>query len=348
MCARISLATFFVSRFSQVASNSACWSLARSSRPNGKAALTSLMSHAMPAWRRFVAVLDSPELLREQGHFIVWDTPTSATEGRRRLQASTNGSTATFREAESSELATLTTLMSRPPAGAVRVIGSGQISDPDDLARTVREVFCRRGGRYLPASAAAIAAEQGRATVILNNGDRLQGGIVVIAAGVASGCLMGGLGYLVPMIAERGYHVQSPGERWPSSLPPVVFEDRSMIVTRFRTRVRASSFIELARADSPADRRKWQRLWARIDALGLPFERRGAEWMGSRPTLPDYLPAIGRSERATNLFYAFGHQHLGLTLAPITAEVVAALVEDRPSPVNLAAFNLERFRAWKF
>ena len=47
--------------------------------------------------------------------------------------------------------------------------------------------------------------------------------------------------------------------------------------------------------------------------------------MGSRPTLPDYLPAIGRSERTPNLLYAFGHQHLGLTLAPITATLVAAL-----------------------
>ena len=297
----------------------------------------------MSAWHRLVAALESPQLLREEGHFIVWDTPASAAAGRLRLQASISASPATFREAEPDELHELAMLMSRPPGGAVRVIGSGQISDHDDLARAMKEGFARCGGRHLRASAAAITVREGRASVILNGGDALQADVIVVAAGVASGGLMASAGYRVPMIAERGYHVQSTGERWPLSLPPVVFEDRSMIVTRFRTRVRASSFLELAHADSPADRGKWQRLWTRIDALGLPFEKPGSEWMGSRPTLPDYLPAIGRSKHAPNLLYAFGHQHLGLTLAPITAEIVAELVGDRRPPVSLAAFDLERF-----
>jgi D-hydroxyproline dehydrogenase len=312
----------------------------------GKVALSNLMSQAMPAWRRFVAALDSPQLLREEGHFIVWGTAASAAAGRRNLQASISASTATFRDADSNELAMLTMLMGRPPAGAVRVIGSGQISDHDDLARAMKEGFGRYGGRHLRASAVAIEVKDRRASVTLNNGDRLQAGVIVVAAGVASRELMAGAGYRVPMIAERGYHVQSTGERWPLSLPPVVFEDRSLIVTRFRTRVRASSFLELAHADSPADPRKWQRLWAHIDALRLPIERPGGEWMGCRPTLPDYLPAIGHSERAANLLYAFGHQHLGLTLAPITGEIVAALAGDYRPPVSAAAFDLERFRGW--
>lgn len=310
----------------------------------GRAALGSLMSHAMPAWRRFVAALESPQLLREEGHFIVWDTPASAAAGRLTLEGSVSASPATLRDAQPDEIQRLTMLMSRPPGGAVRVIGSGQISDHDELARAIKEGFCRSGGRYRRASAAAITVREGRANVVLNDGDVLQAAIVVVATGVASSGLMSSAGYRVPMIAERGYHVESTGERWPLSLPPVVFADRSMIVTRFQTRVRASSFLEFTHADSPADRNKWQRLWARIDALGLPFERGGRHWMGSRPTLPDYLPAIGRSQHAPNLLYAFGHQHLGLTLAPITAEIVAELADDRPPPVSLAAFDLERFR----
>jgi D-amino-acid dehydrogenase len=65
--------------------------------------------------------------------------------------------------------------------------------------------------------------------------------------------------------------------------------------------------------------------------------------MGARPTLPNYLPAIGRSRRAGNLLYAFWHQHLGLTLAPITGEIVLALVEGRQPDLNIAPFDLERF-----
>jgi D-amino-acid dehydrogenase len=65
--------------------------------------------------------------------------------------------------------------------------------------------------------------------------------------------------------------------------------------------------------------------------------------MGCRPTLPDYLPAIGRSARLDNLFYAFGHQHLGLTLAPITARLVADMIEDTAQAGTLAPFDLARF-----
>jgi len=147
------------------------------------------------------------------------------------------------------------------------------------------------------------------------------------------------------MIAERGYHLQAPGARWPADLPPVVFEDRAMIVTRFEDSVRASSFVELARPGAPADPAKWAALRRRISELGLPFELPGAEWLGARPTLPDYLPAIGRSRHHTNLLYAFGHQHLGLTLGPLSGEIIADLVEGRAPPVSLAPFDIERFGA---
>ena len=117
-----------------------------------------------------------------------------------------------------------------------------------------------------------------------------------------------------------------------------------MIVTRFRSGLRAASFVEFGRADSPGDARKWARLRDHVQALGLAFRLPGEPWMGARPTFPDYLPAIGRSRRADNLFYAFGHQHLGLTLAPVTVVAVAALVDGDPPSVDVAPFALERFQ----
>lgn len=116
-----------------------------------------------------------------------------------------------------------------------------------------------------------------------------------------------------------------------------------MIVTRFSSGVRASSFVEFGRAGSPPDAGKWRRLRAHVQELGLPFEQTVAEWMGARPTLPDYLPAIGRSERAVNLYYGFGHQHLGLTLAATTGEAVAALVTGEVPHLDLQPFDLRRF-----
>jgi len=59
--------------------------------------------------------------------------------------------------------------------------------------------------------------------------------------------------------------------------------------------------------------------------------------------LPDYLPGIGRATSGQNLFYAIGHQHLGLTLAAPTAQLIADLVAGRNTPWDIGALDLRRF-----
>ena len=84
--------------------------------------------------------------------------------------------------------------------------------------------------------------------------------------------------------------------------------------------------MEFARSDAPPDPRKPARLRQQLRALGYACELEGPSWLGSRPVLPDYLPGIGRAPGPAKLFYAIGHQHIGLTLAPFTAELVADIV----------------------
>jgi D-amino-acid dehydrogenase len=83
----------------------------------------------------------------------------------------------------------------------------------------------------------------------------------------------------------------------------------------------------------------------KVRALGHACELEGPSWVGARPVLPDYLPGIGRAQEPANLFYAIGHQHIGLTLAPITADLVADLVAQRIPRHPVAAFDLRRFGA---
>src|SRR5262249_1774147 len=85
------------------------------------------------------------------------------------------------------------------------------------------------------------------------------------------------------------------------------------------------------------------RLRAALTELGYRCETEGPSWMGPRPTLPDYLPGIGRASGPHELFYAVGHQHLGLTLAAVTADLVAEIVTDRTPRLNLKPFDLRRF-----
>jgi D-amino-acid dehydrogenase len=293
----------------------------------GKAALTRLMAGAMPAWRRLAADLGDSALLREDGHFILWETAATAAAGRAAWAATDTG-TATIRDATTGELEALRGAMGAPFAGAVRCEGSAQIADPTRLAAALAAALARAG--VVRRTGQATLAQRGNRVSVAIGGDSLDADVVLVAAGVGSAVLLAGIGVRVPLIAERGYHIEAPTSG--SMLPPRVFEDRSMIVTRFGDRLRAASFVEFSRADLPPDPRKWVRLERHVAELGLAFEGEVTPWYGSRPTLPDYLPAIGRVPGSANLAAAFGHNHLGLTLSAVTGEIVAAMLVGGTSP----------------
>jgi D-amino-acid dehydrogenase len=126
-------------------------------------------------------------------------------------------------------------------------------------------------------------------------------------------------------------------------LPPTLFDERSLIVARFSSGLRATSFLELGDPDPPGDPRKWVWLEQQLDELGIAFSKAPDRWKGPRPTLPDFLPAIGRMNAHPRVLYAFGHQHLGMTLSAITAELVEALATGAAPSLDLAPFRVERF-----
>lgn len=317
--------------------------LLRASTParfaRGKAALSAMLATAIPAWQRVLADAGVPGLLRVDGHYVVWETPASAARGRAAWLSADTG-TASVRNATGAELAQLRTLCTTPIAGAVRFEGSGQITDTAALGAALVERFAAAGGARVHDRARGVREHDGRARVTLETGPVLDADCVVVAAGAASAPLVAPLGLRAPLIAERGYHIEGEPGDWPVDQPPVVFEDRAMIVTRFADRLRAASIVEFAAVETPADPRKWARLRAHVAALGLPLREPVAPWMGARPTLPDYLPAIGRLGAVA---YAFGHQHLGLTLSATSGEALAALLHGEPPACDLAPFDLARF-----
>jgi D-hydroxyproline dehydrogenase len=294
----------------------------------GAEALSALLAGALPAWRRRLSTIGSPQLLIEAGHYAVWEDAASSVRGRAAWHR--NSGCATAMDLDSAELQRLRSVLAAPIAGSMKFTGTASIADPADLSSAMRDALLSAGGQLT--------------TRRLEVAEALKlAGAVVVAAGVGSADLLEAIGHRVPLIAERGYHIQQSGVPWPRELPPITFEDRSVVVTQFRSALRATSFTEFTTRDAAPDARKWARLRRHARELGLPFDERATQWVGCRPTLPDYLPAIGRSRRQANVFYAFGHQHLGLTLAAITGELTAALICKEPPALDLRPFDLDRF-----
>jgi len=312
----------------------------------GRQALAGLLAHALPAWRRLAAQTGTAQHLREDGHFVAWESAVTAQHGKRHWLGADVGE-ARVRMALPAELAELRAQFRQRPVDAVRFDHTGQILDLAQARGGILKALRATGGTVQTAQVRGIAIADGRARAQFDDGTMAaDAGLVLVCAGAGSAALLRATEGAVPLIAERGYHLESAlaPDAAATGLPPVAFEDRSVIVTRFASTLRIAGFTEFSRLDAPPDARKWRALAQHAAALGLPMASGASQWIGARPTLPDYLPAVGRSRAASNLVYAFGHQHLGLTLSAITGELVAALACGQPPAVDLQPFGLGRFR----
>jgi len=306
----------------------------------GREALTELLADSLPAWQRIAELAGAPEIVIPHGHATAWMTPRGAEDGLAAFARAKWGRTTSYREMTAAELERYGGVLNRTPHAAVIFSGTGQVSEPQAARDAVLASFAERGGETV---AGSVVRLETNARVLLLDGSTRQADAVLVCAGPWSRVLMEQLGVTTPLIGERGYHLQSAETNWPRDLPTTVFDENFIAVSRFVSGLRCASFVEFGSPDAPGDERKWRRLRQRIDELGIKFEAHPDRWVGSRPSLPDFMPAIGRLERAPKVLYAFGHAHLGLTEAPITSEIITAIAAEKTPPVDLAPFRIERF-----
>jgi glycine/D-amino acid oxidase-like deaminating enzyme len=294
---------------------------------------------AVPALIELLAQAGRPDLIRQHGHYQVWlrngAAKNAATQARamEKLQVATHPAPAEVVDA-----------IARP-AGAAQAAGlwfpgCAHVRDPLEVVRAFASAAARQGAQILRGDVRALRPVPDGVELETSQGPwRAQA--AVVCAGAWSAALLAPLGFRVPLQAARGYHVQLPGAA-PRVDAPIVYSDQNLVVTPMEGRLRATSFMEFAAADAPADPRKAAWLCGRLRGLGYHCDGTAPAWVGPRPVLPDYLPAIGRSAAHPRLMYAFAHQHIGLTLAAVTAHAVADLAAGRARP-DLDGFDLRRF-----
>lgn len=322
------------------------WQYLNASSPKrfkiGSQALSELMGQADKAWEELAQRVSLPTIYTKAGHWLVWENARSTNRGVTAWKQANIGQASITPMDE--EIASQIKQYSNVDIhGGLEFSGTGQIKDLPLLARTLKSRFLHAGGKWAFETISPLLLHERQ--VRLKAEDNKEFDIVLVCAGSASANLMRNIQPDIPLIAERGYHLESTCSQvdWPAETPPIVFEDRSMIVTRFTNTLRACSFVEFSSLNAPPDKRKWTQLLKHCKELGLPIGKDAQQWVGARPTLPDYLPAIGKSHCADNLYYAFGHQHLGLTLAAITGQKISDMINQNETPECLIPFSLERF-----
>jgi len=238
------------------------------------------------------------------------------------------------------ELAALTRAAGRQSAGGLWFEDSAHVLDPLAAVQTLAAGAAAHGATLSRCEVQALR-RRGDQIEVVADGLPLRVDAAVVCAGMGAQPLLEPFGVRVPLQGIRGYHVELPGGQ-PFLDAPVVYTREHVLVTPMRGRLRASSYMEFAPPGAPPDPRKPARLRAQTAALGYPFEPEGSSWIGARPVLPDYLPGIGRVP-GCKVFYAVGHQHIGLTIAPITGSLIADLVAQRVPRLPVSGFDLARF-----
>ena len=215
----------------------------------------------------------------------------------------------------------------------------GWITNPAAYVSSLAKHFQENGGKILI----------GEVSKINGNNVELKGGIIlkaeniVLATGAWSKNLASQLGHNIPLQAERGYHLSLKNA---SHMPPNTYliTDKKFGLTPMDGFLRCAGQSEFAPLEMPPNPKAIKNLRKFLFRLypKLEYETETI-WQGTRPTLPDSLPVIGRSSKNTSVIFAFGGQHLGLTMGPKIGKMVRDIIFERQSNINMKPYSSDRF-----
>ncbi|WP_299592846.1 FAD-binding oxidoreductase [uncultured Microbulbifer sp.] len=229
-------------------------------------------------------------------------------------------------------------------AGGLFFPRTAHTSNPFRLVTALADVFVQNGGEILREEVVGLRRTADSTEIRLSGGASIAAEQIVIATGAWSKTLAEQLGYKVPLDTERGYHLMLPEAGCNLSRPLVSFE-RSFVMTPMEEGLRLAGTVELGGLEAAPNYARADILFEHAQSLLPGIHNKDAQrWMGFRPSIPDSLPVLGTAPDNPRVSFAFGHQHLGLTQAAITAELIADQMEGKAPEIDLSPFSIKRFR----
>ena len=213
--------------------------------------------------------------------------------------------------------------------------------NPRKILTKLLENFINKGGKFLKLNIQDINFDEDK-PVIRSETQRFIFDKLVIACGAFSKKLTDKLHEQIPLDTERGYHVHFKDCDHLISRP-VVHANRAFGLTPMEQGLRVVGTIEFGGLDNPLSKSRIKNLILNAKDMleGLPEHK--DEWLGFRPSLPDFLPVIGPSKNYKNVFYSFGHHHLGWTLGAISGKIVSMMIANENTNLNLKPYSSLRF-----
>ena len=213
--------------------------------------------------------------------------------------------------------------------------------NPKKILLKLFDLFLKKGGKFLKKNVHEINFDAEKPAVKTESQSYIFDKLV-IACGAFSKKLTDNLGERIPLDTERGYHVHFKNCDHLLSRP-VIFQNRGFGITPMEQGLRVVGTVEFGGLKNPISKSRVKNLINNARYMLGDLPEHEDEWLGFRPTLPDFLPVLGPSKNHKNVFYCFGHHHLGWTLGPISGKIIAGMIAEENTNLNLKPYSSKRF-----
>ena len=226
--------------------------------------------------------------------------------------------------------------------GGVLYPNARHARNPKKILLKLFDSFLKKGGLFEKQNVQTIGFKSDNKPVVKTELNFYTFNKLVVACGAFSKRLTDQVDEEIPLDTERGYHVHFKGHDHLLSRP-VIFLNRGFGITPMEQGLRVVGTVEFGGLDNPPSKKRIMNLVNSAKYLFPELGKHEDEWLGFRPTLPDFLPVIGPSKNHKNLFYSFGHHHLGWTLGAISGKIIAGMIAKENTNLDLSPYNSLRF-----
>ncbi|MDC0853752.1 FAD-dependent oxidoreductase [Candidatus Pelagibacter sp.] len=299
-----------------------------------------ILDLALPAYDELFEEIDLSELVESKGIMYIWNDQNLKS---RELEINIRNEIGAEQQLLSkSEIHDLEPNIKNIYHAGVFYKKARHARNPGKIWVKLFESFLKKGGKFLKLNIKKLDFDENN-PVVRSETQRFIFDKLVICCGAFSKKLTDNLHENIPLDTERGYHIHFKDFDHLISRP-VVFQNRGFGMTPMEQGLRVVGTVEFGGLNNPLSKSRIKNLVDNAKFLldGLP-DHHDDEWLGFRPTLPDYLPVIGPSKNYNNVFYSFGHHHLGWTLAAISGKIISKMISNENTNLDLEPYSSLRF-----
>ncbi len=298
-----------------------------------------ILDLALPAYDELFEEIDLEDLVKRNGILYIWNNQNISS---RQLEIKIRDDLGVKQQiVNPKEIHDLEPNIKPIYDGGVFYEYARHTTNPKKVLQKLFDLFIKKGGKFYKYDVKELNFDDDK-PVIRTEIERFIFDKTIIACGAFSKKFSNDLYENIPLETERGYHIHFKNHQHLISRP-VVFSNRGFGMTPMQQGLRVVGTVEFGGLKNPSSKSRIKNLINNAKYMLNELPQHEDEWLGFRPTLPDFLPVIGPSKNYKNVFYSFGHHHLGWTLGAISGKIISKMIAGENTNLDLDPYSSLRF-----